>query len=80
MNPLKSNSTCGLPPQIMQGIQNVKGIMNIANGNIENIAKQNPAIGQVVQMCQGHNPKDIYMNMCKQMGVDPNIILNELRK
>lgn len=80
MNPLKNNNNSGLSPQMMQGIQNVKGIMNMANGNIEGIAKQNPMFGQVMQMCQGQNPKDIYMGMCKQMGVNPNTILKELQK
>ena len=84
MNPLGNGnlnpSPAGLPPQMMQGIQQVKGMMNMFKGNPMALAQQNPMLGQVMQMCQGQNPEQLFYAMCQQRGVDPNAILNELRK
>ena len=71
MNPL--NMSNGLPPQLMQGIQQVKQIMRMGD------LRQNPQIQQVMQMCQGQNPQVVFETMCRQMGVNPNDVLNAIR-
>lgn len=71
MNPL--NMSNGLPPQLMQSIQQVKQIMRMGD------LKQNPQMQQIMQMCQGQNPQVIFESMCKQMGVNPNDVLNALK-
>lgn len=71
MNPL--NMSNGLPPQLMQSIQQVKQIMRIGD------LRQNPQIQQVMQMCQGQNPQVVFETMCRQMGVNPNDVLNAIR-
>lgn len=88
MNPLgngnlnKFNNT--LSPQMMQGIQQVKSMMHMANGNptamLQQIGQNNPMVNQVLQMYKGQNLQNVFMNECKRMGVDPNAILNELRR
>ena len=62
------NST--LPPQIMNNIRQIKNMMGM----------NNPMLNQVLQICNGQNPEQVFRNMCKQRGVDPDAILNELRK
>lgn len=76
MNPLANNA---LNPQIMQGIRQAKNIMQMMNGNPTALAQQNPMLNQVMQMCRGQNPQEMFMSMCKARGIDPNAILNELR-
>lgn len=71
MNPL--NMSNGLPPQLMQGIQQVKQIMRMGD------LRQNPQMQQVMQMCQGQNPQVVFETMCRQMGVNPNDVLNAIR-
>lgn len=79
MNPLNN-----LPPQLIQSINQMKGLLNMANGNpnqiFEQLGKQNPQFNQILQMCNGKNPQDVFMDMCKSKGVDPNAILRELKK
>ena len=54
-------------------------MMKMMNGNPMALAQQNPMFNQVMQMCQGQDPKQFFMSMCKARGIDPNAILNELR-
>ena len=68
-----------LNPQIMQNIKQVKSMMKMMNGNPMAMAQQNPMFNQVMQMCQGQDPKQFFMSMCKARGIDPEAILNELR-
>lgn len=77
MNPLGNNSQ--LSPQIMQNIKQVKGIMQMMNGNPTALAQQNPMLHQVVQMCKGQDPQQLFMSMCKARGINPDAILKELR-
>lgn len=88
MNPLANmmgGAAGGLNPQAVQAIKQVKQMMNML-GAVQNpqaalmaAAKQNPALGSVMQMCQGKNPKDVFYEKCKEMGVDPESIISQLR-
>ena len=80
MNPLGNGNIGGLPPQMIENIQQIKGLMQMANGNPMTLAQQNPMIGQVMQMCKGQNPQQIFYAMCQQKGINPEMILNEFRK
>lgn len=79
MNPLGNIQYNGLSPQLMQNVRQVKSMMQMMNGNPMTMAQQNPMFNQVMQMCQGQNPQQIFMNKCKEMGINPDAILNELR-
>lgn len=84
MNPLMQGMgmTNGVNPQ---AIQQVKRMMNMfrAASNPQKMlmqaAQQNPAIGAVMQMCSGKNPKDVFYEQCQKMGVNPDDIINQLR-
>lgn len=75
MNPLGNGNVGGITPQMRQGIQQVKGLMQMANGN----PMANPQLAQVINMCQGQNPEQVFYAMCKQRGIDANAFLQELR-
>lgn len=70
----------GLPPQMMQSIQQVKGLMGMAKGNPMALVQNNPQIAQAMQMCKGQNPRTIVEQMCKQQGIDVNALMNELKR
>lgn len=81
MNPLGKGTipVNTLSPQMMQGLKQIKGMMQMMNGNPMTLAQQNPMFNQVMQMCKGQDPQQVFMAMCKQRGVDPDAILKELR-
>lgn len=72
-----------LPPNLAQIKQLMNVFRNAKNPQqmITNMANQNPQIKQVMDMVQnsGKSPKDLFYEMAKQKGVDPNQILNMLR-
>lgn len=79
MNPLGNGNIVGITPQMRQGIQQVKGLIQMASGNPMALVQQNPQLAQVMQMCQGQNPEQVFYAMCKQRGIDANAFLQELR-
>ena len=79
MNPLGNGTVGGLPPQLMQTIQQIKPLMQIYNGNINQLAQQNSAVNQILQTYKGQNPEQIVRNLCKQRGIDPDALIRALR-
>ena len=83
-NPLSGGGMNGnqLPPNMVNGINGVKQMMGMMKtvANPTTILQQNPQFPQVMQMCKGKNPQDVFMQMCKARGIDPNMVLNELQK
>lgn len=92
MNPLLNNqgnggmgpnNGPGLPPQLRQNIQNVKGLMQMMRQTPAQMIQQNPMVSQLTQLAnllKGQNTEAIFMNMCQSSGVDPNAILRELQQ
>lgn len=68
-----------------QALQQVKRMMNMFRSAsnpqkmLMQAAQQNPAIGTVMKMCNGKNPKDVFYEQCQKMGVNPDDIINQLR-
>lgn len=84
MNPLgNGNLGNGLSPELMQNIQQVKNMMKMFNGNpnamLQQMGQNNPMLNQVMQMCKGQNPENVFKSMCKAKGIDPEQILNQFR-
>lgn len=47
---------------------------------VEQMASKNPQMKQVVDMVKtGGNPQQMFMNACKQKGIDPESILSMMR-
>lgn len=65
--------------QLKQVINMVRGANN-PQQLLMNLANQNPQIRQVMNLVQnsGKSPKDLFYEMARQKGVDPNQILNTL--
>ena len=56
----------------MRGAQN-PGAM------LQSMAQNNPNIKKAMDMCNGRNPKDVFMEMCQKNGMNPNDIVNKLK-
>lgn len=63
---------------IQQLAQTYKQIKTLANPQmaLSQMIQSNPQMAQVMQVCNGKNPQEIFYAMCKQQGIDPNDILN----
>ena len=63
---------------IQQLAQAYKQIKTLANPQmaLSQMIQSNPQMAQVMQMCNGKNPQEIFYAMCKQQGINPNDILN----
>lgn len=84
MNPLMQGMGMagGVNPQAIQQVKRMMSMFRAASNPQQMLmqaAQQNPAIGTVMQMCNGKNPKDVFYEQCQKMGVNPDDIINQLR-
>lgn len=84
MNPLMQGMGLGggVNPQAIQQVKRIMNMFRAARNPQQMLmqaAQQNPAIGTVMQMCNGKNPKDVFYEQCQKMGVNPDDIINQLR-
>ena len=77
---LLGNGTPGfvVDPQIINMFKQM-GSMNNPQTYLNQIVQTNPQFAQVLQMCNGKNPQDIFYKMCQQRGVNPDTILKQFR-
>lgn len=63
-------------------IMNVIGMLKSA-GNpaamLQNMAQSDPAIKKAMDMCQGKNPQQVFMEQCQAQGVNPQQIIGNLK-
>lgn len=80
-NPILSKLAQGMPQNLgrikqmmsmMQGAKNPQAMMS-------QLASQNPQIKTILDMVQGRDPKQVFINACKQKGVDPENIISMLK-
>lgn len=80
----RAGTPTAVPPQIMQGISQIKQMQSLFKGTPQQIvaqmAQSNPMFNEVIQMCKGQDPKQVFEMMCRQRGIDGNAILKELQK
>lgn len=72
------------------GKQNINGYVNLAKmvrgannpqAMFQNLLGRIPGLGKAVNLINkyGHNPKDVYYNLCKEMGVDADEFLKQFQ-
>lgn len=76
-NPFKQSAPANLAPiknmmQMLNGAQNPQAVLQM-------LAQKNPQMAQVMQLVGGRNPQEVFYEMCRQKGVNPDDILNQLR-
>lgn len=82
LNQTSSPANNNIFASAVKSVKNMMGMLKTA-GNpqlaLNNVAKNNPALNMVVNLVGGRNPKDVFYEQCEKAGVDPNIIINQLR-
>lgn len=67
-----------VPQELRNMMQTIKTVSN-PQAAFNQMAQNNPAMRQVMQMCNGRDPQQVFYDMCKQRGVDPESVLSQLR-
>ena len=81
-NPLLS----GVPQQPQQtldfsGFRQVLGMFNMSQNKTETlnlIAQRNPKMQQIMQMCSGKNPREVFIAECNRRGIDPQQAMRQM--
>lgn len=85
MNPLAQmmgGAAPGINPQAMQQIrQMVSAFKAVANPQaaLAQMAKQNPQVASIMQMCRNKNPQAIFAEQCRQHGLDPDAAMQQIK-
>ena len=77
-NPLVGN----IYPQQGSPINPIRNLMGMYQNPyvlMSQMAQNNPQIAQVMKLCEGSSPKDVFYMLCQQRGVNPEDILKQLR-
>ena len=79
-NPLMGMLSGNAPVQnsMAQMIGMLKNAGNPA-AMIQNMAQSDPAIKKAMDMCQGKNPQQVFMEQCQAQGVNPQQIIDNLK-
>lgn len=81
---LQNSSMNGINPQALQSVKRMAGMLKGKNNPmqmLQMLGGQNPQLNQVMQMMNGSNmsPKQLFMNMAQQQGIDPNQIISMIK-
>lgn len=68
-----------IPSNLQKGIQQVKQMMQLSQGDLDSLIEQDPQISGMLKMFKGQNLQSVFYEMCRSQNIDPNAILNELR-
>ena len=81
MNSLYQQMMANQMPNNMQQLVNLFKNARNPQQLIANMVNQNPQAKQILNLLQtsGKSPKDLFYEMAKQKGVDPNQIINMLQ-
>ena len=76
-NPFKQSAPGNIAPiknmmQMLNAAQNPQAALNM-------LAQKNPQMAQVMNLVGGRNPQEVFYELCKQKGVNPDDILNQLK-
>lgn len=56
---------------MLNSTQNPQAALNM-------LAQHNPQVREVMQMCQGRNPREIFVQECKNRGINPDQLIQQL--
>lgn len=68
----------GLNHQMLNGLQNMVNMLNGSNNKeaaVQALAGVNPQVAEIMQLCNGRNPKEVFIEGCRQRGIDPQYAL-----
>lgn len=78
-NPLMGMMGGGGPLNNLQNMMDM--LKNAGNPStmIQSMAQSDPAIKKAMDMCQGKNPQQVFMEQCQSQGINPQQILGNLK-
>lgn len=79
--PKNMTSGAGINQQAIQQIKRMMAAYSAAKNPaavLQQLAQQNPMVGQLMQLCSGKGLKESFYQMCQEQGVDPQAVLNAL--
>ena len=79
-NPLMGMMGGNAPMQnnMSQMINMLKSAGNPA-AMLQNMAQSDPAIKKAIDMCQGKNPQQVFMEQCQSQGINPQSVIGNLK-
>ena len=82
-NPFKQPLGGGtMPVGNIAPLKNMLSMLNAAQNPqaaLQMLAQKNPQMAQVINLVGGRNPQEVFYELCKQKGVNPDDILNQLK-
>ena len=72
-----NNQSAQMVQSFQRMAQMLKGVKNPGAAMMQ-LAQQNPQVAQIMQMCQGKNPKEVFLQEYQRRGIDPQQIMNQL--
>lgn len=78
-NPLMGIMGGGSPLNNLQNMMNMLKNAGNPGAMIQNMAQSDPAIKKAMDMCQGKNPQQVFLEQCQSQGVNPQQILGNLK-
>lgn len=73
----------GISDQVMQSFANMVKMLNSAPNQeqaLQTFAQVNPQFKQVMEMCNGRDPKEVFMSECQKRGVNPQHVFQAFHK
>lgn len=66
-----------------QAVESFRRVMNMVGGSsnpnmLSALAQQNPMFSQIMNLCNGRDYKQVFVESCKARGIDPNSIISQL--
>lgn len=79
----KQAQTPQINPQAVESVKRMVNMLQSSNNPeqaIQNLAQKNQQIGQLIQIANGHGGlKRLFFERAKQMGIDPNSVISQLK-
>lgn len=78
--PVQSNSfpSQGVNQQMLNGLQNMVNMIGGSNNKeaaMKALAGVNPQMAEIMQLCSGKNPKEVFIEECCRRGIDTQYAL-----
>ena len=82
MNPIIKNAKIG---QVLPMVGQIKQMMSMIQAAqdpmvaLNQMSQNDPRIKEVMDMVKGKNPEQVFYDKCKEMNINPDVILGMLR-
>lgn len=82
MNPILQNAKIGQVLPMVGQIKQMMGMIQAAQDPmvaLNQMSQNDPRIKEVMDMVKGKNPEQVFYDKCKEMNINPDVILGMLR-